>query len=376
MEDFYSVLGVSRDASQEEVQRAYREKAKEWHPDVSERDGAEERFKRIKKAYEVLSDEEKRRQYDRLGHRDFERAEKHGGADRAEGFGGFSGFGTDGVGDIFDMFFGGGGSDRQQRGRDLKTGLKISLEEAFHGTEKEVTYRRRAPCPECDGTGAEEPDSIRTCPECGGSGVERVARNTPQGRFVTQTTCRSCGGEGETVDEPCPKCGGRGRVRERKTVTVDVPPGVRDGQTLTLRNMGEAGEKGAPGGDLHVAVSVEEGDGVRRRGDDLHLVKPITFPQAVFGDEVEVETLDGTLKVEVEPGTQSGEALRLRGKGMPRLRGRGRGDLFVNLQVVTPEPGDLDGDAAEALRAFSEETGNGVEPDEGLLDRVKRRVLG
>lgn len=389
MEDYYSVLGVARDASQEEIQDAYREKAKEYHPDISDHDDAEERFKRVKKAYETLSDGSNRRQYDRLGHRNYEQADKHGATgDGGPGGAGMGGFGGDfsGVGgfggmeDVFDAFFGGGmgrgGRGRGvSRGRDLRTSTTIDLEDAYRGTETRVTYIRTTSCPECGGSGAASEDAVSTCPECSGSGQQRRIRNTPQGRVMTQRTCTRCRGEGRVVEESCEECGGEGRVDSRESVEVDIPPGVGDGQVVRIRGKGQAGERGGPSGDLHVEIRVQNRTDLARDGDDLLYEHEITFPRAVFGDTVEVPHFDGALNVEVPPGTRSGDTLRLRGKGMPRLRGHGSGDLHVKVQVVTPDPGELDGDALEALQQFSESTDHDFQPDQGLLDRFREKVL-
>jgi len=388
MEDYYSVLGVSKDASQEELQEAYRKKAKQYHPDISDHDDAEDRFKEVKKAYETLSDESKRQQYDRMGHQTYEQAEKHGatgdgGSGGAGGMGGFGGVGgAGGMGgfgsmeDIFDAFFGGGASrGGKRRGRDLQTSTTIDLEDAYRGTETTVTYRRTAECPECGGSGAASEDAVSTCPECNGSGQQRQVRNTPQGRVMTQSACTRCRGEGRIVEEECSECGGDGKVRKRESVTVEVPPGVKDGQVVRIRGKGQAGEKGGPSGDLHVEVHVRDHPDFERGGDDLLYRHEISFPQAVFGDTAEIPHFDGDLNVDVPPGTQSGDTLRLRGKGMPRLRGRGEGDVHVNLQVVTPDPGELDEDALEALQQFSESTDHDFQPDQGLLDRFKEKVL-
>lgn len=383
MQDYYSALGVSRDASQEEIKKAYRKKAKEYHPDISKHDDAEEKFKNVKKAYETLSDESARKQYDRLGHRNFEEAKKRGGGPGGTGgpggagAGGFGGFGGGGGGfeDIFDMFFGGGGRKGPRRGRDLQTSATVTLKEAFEGTEKQVTYPRHAACERCDGTGAASDDAIETCGECGGSGAVQQMVNTPQGRMMTRQPCRACQGEGQVVTEPCNRCNGLGKMKERNTVRVTIPPGIRDGQRVRAQGQGEAGERGHPSGDLYVRVNVAPHDRFERRGDELLYVQPVTFPQAVFGDTVRIDTFDGTIDVKVPPGTQSGKKLRLRGKGMPRTSARGRGDMHVTVQVVTPDPSDLDEESVEALQQYAEATGDEVELDEGLLEKLKKRVF-
>jgi molecular chaperone DnaJ len=382
-EDFYDVLGVSRDASEEEIKQAYRTKATEYHPDVSDHPDAEEKFKQIKRAKEVLTDEEKRQQYDQMGHERFEEARKRGGvgggggAGRGNPFGG--GMGGNGAGfggfeDLFNDIFGGGGggrgrSDRPRQGQDLRTRLTLDLEEVYEGVDKQVTIRRPETCDDCDGEGHPPDADSEVCPECEGQGQVTRVQQTPFGRMQQTSTCRRCGGEGELYDETCATCDGAGIVREEVTLTVEVPAGIRDGQTLRMEREGAPGENGGPKGDLLIEVSVQNHEDFERDGDDLFLQYPISFPQAVFGDTVEVETLGGTVEMDVPDGTQSGEQFRLKGKGMPRLRGRGHGDLYVQVQVVTPD--DLTKEQQEALKAFAEAGGEEVEVKEGFFERIK-----
>jgi molecular chaperone DnaJ len=379
-EDFYDVLGVGRDASEEEIQRAYREKVREYHPDVSDDPDAEEKFKKAKTAKEVLTDDEKREMYDQLGHDRFVEAEKRGGVGgggggaRGDPFGGAGGAGpfTD-MQDIFDQFFGGGGGrgggGRQRQGRDLKTGLQIDLEEAFHGTEKQLTVRRPEQCEDCDGTGHPPGTDSRTCPECEGRGQTTTVQQTPLGRVQQRTTCRRCEGEGTLYEETCSTCRGEGIVRNEATLTVEVPAGIRDGQTLRMDGEGAPPEGGGRNGDLLIEVGVADHPEFERDGDDLLKTQPISFPKAVFGDTIEVETLDGTVEVDVPAGTQSGETFRLRGKGMPRLQRRGQGDFYVQVQVVTPD--DLNEEQREALERFAEAGGEEVDVDKGFFDKIK-----
>ena len=374
-EDFYEALGVPRDASEDEIKQAYREQVSEYHPDVSDDPEAEQKFKNIQKAKDVLTDEEKRQQYDKLGHERFTQAEKRGGAGGgaggAGGMGGpFGGGGGGGMGDIFDQFFGGGrGQQGPQQGQDLRTRLSISLQDAFDGVQKQVTVRRPERCPDCDGAGYPEDADVRTCPQCDGKGQVTQVRQTPLGRVQQTQECSRCGGDGELHSESCSTCSGQGKTRERATLTVDVPAGIRSGQTLRMDGEGAPGERGARNGDLLVEVHVDDHPDFDREGDDLHHRHAISFPQAVFGDDIEAPTLDGGANFDLDAGTQSGETFRLKGKGMPHLRGRGHGDLYVTVQVVTPD--SLNEDQREALEQFAEAGGEAIDVDQGFFDKLK-----
>ena len=381
-EDFYDILGVSRDASEEEIQEAYRKKAREYHPDVSDDPNAEEKFKKAKKAKEVLTDEEKRQAYDQMGHERFEQAEKRGGFDGG-GAGGRGGRGGDPFGggfnmeDIFDQFFGGGrrrsrDSNRPRQGQDLKTTLKIDLEAAYEGAEKQVTVRRPESCPDCNGNGHPPDADSQSCPECDGRGQVTQVQQTPMGRVQQTTTCRRCGGEGTLYEETCSTCGGDGVVRNEATLTVEIPAGIQDGQTLRMEREGAPGENGGPNGDLLIDVSIREHPDFEREGDDLRRREPISFPQAVFGDTIEVQTLDGAVELEIPSGTQSGETFRLEGKGMSHLRRRGQGDLYVTVQVYTPE--ELNGEQREALEAFAEASDEDISVEEGFFEKLKNSI--
>ncbi len=380
-EDFYDVLGVSRDASEEEIKQAYREKATKYHPDVSDEPDAEEKFKKIKKAKEVLTDEEKREAYDRMGHERFEQAEKHGGFDGAGGgmggragtagdpFGDVGGMG--GIGDLFEEIFGGGRSSGPRSGRDLRTSMTIDLEEAFQGVSKQLTVTRPQRCPTCEGRGYPPEADVRTCPECNGQGQVRRVQQTPLGRVQQTTTCPRCEGDGELTSETCGTCNGSGITQEESTLTVEVPAGIRDGQTLRMDGEGAPGDRGAPDGDLLIDVSIREHEAFERDGDDLYKTEPLSFPQAVFGDTIRIETLEQEVELDVPEGTQSGETFRLRNEGMPRLRGRGRGDLYVAVQLVTPDPSSLDAAQREALEAFVEAGGEEIDVDQGIFEKLK-----
>ncbi|MFB6253938.1 MAG: molecular chaperone DnaJ [Halobacteriaceae archaeon] len=379
-ENFYDVLGVSRDADEDEIQQAFRKKAAKYHPDVSDDPDAEEKFKKIKKAKEVLTDEEKRRMYDQLGHEQFEQAEKRGGFDeggrqrgaRSQQGNPFGNMGNMGGGmeDIFEQFFGSSGSrQRPQSGRDIRTELTIDLDEAYHGADKKFTIRRPEQCDECNGNGYPPNADVRTCPECNGRGQITQTQQTPLGRVQQTTTCPRCDGEGDIYSETCHQCGGDGTVNREATLSVTVPAGIRDGQTLQMDGEGEPGEGNAPAGDLLIDVNIRDHDKFDREGDDLYRREPISFPQAVFGDSIQIDTFEGTIEMDIPGGTQSGETFRLQGKGMPRLRGRGYGDLYIKTQVVTPE--SLNQEQKEALEKFAEAGGEEISVDEGFFERIK-----
>ncbi|WP_224335979.1 molecular chaperone DnaJ [Haloprofundus halobius] len=381
-EDFYDVLGVSRDADEDEIKQAYRKKAAEYHPDVSDDPDADEKFKKVKKAKEVLTDDEKRRMYDQVGHDRFEEAQKRGGVGGGAGggFGGGNPFGGGGGGggfeDIFNQFFGGGAGgngrgqqNRPRQGRNLRTNVTLDLEDVYEGVTKQVTITRPERCSDCDGEGHPADAESRTCPECNGQGQVTQVSQTPFGRVQQTTTCRRCGGEGELYDETCRTCGGDGTVREEVTLTVDVPAGIQNGQTLRMEREGAPGENRGPNGDLLIDIQVRPHDDFERDGDDLHYKHPISFPQAVFGSTVEIPTLGGSVEMDIPEGTQSGETFRLKGKGMPRLRRRGEGDLYVQVQIVTPE--QMNTEQREALEAFAEAGGEEVDVKEGFFEKIK-----
>jgi molecular chaperone DnaJ len=382
-EDFYDVLGVSRDADEDEIKDAYREKATEYHPDVSDDPNAEEKFKKAKKAKEVLTDDEKRQAYDQMGHERFEQAEKRGGFDEGRGgagrggmgggpFGGGGGMGG-GMGDIFEQFFGGGGGGRQsnrpQKGKDLRTRLTIDLEDAYEGVEKQVSVRRPERCDDCNGEGHPPGTDSHTCEECNGRGQVTQVQQTPLGRVQQTQTCRRCGGEGEIYAETCSTCGGDGTVRREATLSVEVPAGIQSGQTLQMEREGAPGPNGGPNGDLLIEVEIKDHPEFKRDGDDLRRQEPISFPQATFGDTIEIPTFDGTVEMDVPAGTQSGETFRLKDKGMPRLRRRGQGNLYVKVQVVTPE--NMNEEQTEALQQFAEAGGEEISVEEGFFEKIK-----
>jgi molecular chaperone DnaJ len=362
--DYYVILGVSRDADEREIKQAYRQLARKHHPDVAEdKVNAEHKFKEINEAYEVLSDPTKRANYDRFG---------HAGANGSD-FGG--GFGAEGFGDIFDMFFGaqrGGGAQPRRngpaRGSDLRYDVEITLEEAFTGTQREVSFNHLASCGTCRGSGAEPGTLITACDRCGGTGAMRAVRQTPLGQFVTQTTCTKCGGDGQMVPSPCHVCRGRGRVESEKTLTVKIPGGVDDGSRIRISGSGEAGMRGGPDGDLYVYLSVKPHERFRRDAMDIHIDVPISFAQAALGGEIEVPSLHGEVTLHLHPGTQSGSRHRLRGRGMPSVRGSAHGDEYVTIHVVVPTK--LTKRERELLEAYAHETGDKVD-ERSFFERVK-----
>ncbi len=364
--DYYEILGVSRDASEQEIKKAYRRLARKYHPDVNKDDpDAERKFKEISEAYRVLSDPNLRQQYDRFGHDAFEQAARGGAGGPGGGgfdpFGGFGGF--DDLGDIFDMFFGGGGGGRRsrtaaRRGADLRYDLEIDFKEAAFGTKVDIQVTRNEICGHCQGARFEPGTGMERCPQCNGTGEVRQVRQTPFGRFMNVSTCPRCHGEGEIIRTPCTHCMGRGTQRRTRTLTVEIPAGVEDGQRIKLAGEGEAGERGGPPGDLYVFLSVRPHEFFERRGYDIYCEIPISFVQAALGGEVEVPTLEGHAKLRIPEGTQSGTLLRLRSQGIPRLRGHGRGDQFVRVRVVTPTK--LNAKQREALLAFAEAGGEEI----------------
>jgi len=333
--DYYEVLGISKDATQDDIKKAYRNLARKLHPDVNKDDpNSQEKFIEAKEAYDVLSNSEKRAQYDRFGH----------AGPQGQGFGGFGGFdGADfagGFGDIFDMFFGGGGSgrpgNRTRRGSDLRYDLSITFKEAMTGKEVELKIPKQEVCKECDGTGAASKDDIETCSVCGGSGQEETMQNTPFGRIVNRRVCSSCHGQGKKIKKVCPDCKGQGKIRKTKAIKINIPAGVDTGAKIRVASEGEIGENGGQTGDLFIFITVKPHDFFERNGDDIYCEIPITFAQAALGDEIEVPTIDGKVRIKIPEGTQTGKLFRVKGKGAPRLRGYGSGDQFVKTTVVTP----------------------------------------
>lgn len=373
MADLYEILEVSHDASMDEIKRNYRRLARECHPDANPDDpGAEARFKELAAAYEVLSDPDKRSRYDRFGSAD--------GFDVGDPFGS----GVSGLGDLFDAVFGGAGSPfggarrtagGPRRGPDLEAVATIEFNDAVFGTQTDVTVRTATACEDCGGSGAEAGSSPETCTECGGSGEVRMVRQSVLGQIVTAAACRRCGGLGQTIASPCPTCGGDGCWVGDKTYTVDVPRGVDHGSTLRLTGRGAVGPRGGPPGDLYVHLQVTPHERFVREGDDLVERIPIGFAQAALGVKLPLETLDGWEDLVVPRGTQSGASFRLKGRGVPHLSGRGRGDLLVVVDVETPTK--LSDEEAELLRQYALLRGEDLSaPGEGLISKVKSVFQG
>ncbi len=334
--DYYEVLGVGRDADENAIKSAYRRLARQYHPDVNKSDDAEERFKEINEAYEVLSDADKRAAYDRYGHAATQGGFGAGGPGGA-GYGGFPGFG-----DIFEEFFGGMGGMRgaargPARGADLRYDLEITFQEAVFGAEKEVEIPRQEACPVCQGSGAEPGTKPIRCPQCNGTGEVRRAQQTILGQFVSVSTCPRCNGEREIATTPCTNCRGQRRVQVTRKLAVSIPAGVDDGMRIRLAGEGEPGERGGPTGNLFVVLHVTPHPLFQRQENEILLELPINIVQATLGTELDVPTLDGTAKLTIPAGTQHGEVFRLRGKGVPILRSSRRGDQLVVVRVVVPE---------------------------------------
>ena len=350
--DYYEVLGLQKGASDDEIKKAYRQSAKKYHPDLHPGDkDCEEKFKEVNEAYEVLSDKDKRARYDQFG---------HAGVDPNFGAGGgaysggspFGGFGFD---DIFDIFGGFGGrrqnrANAPQRGSDVDTRVTITFEEAAKGCKKTITYNCISTCDECHGTGAQAGSQPKTCSACGGSGRVTINQRSPFGVIQTQRSCDACHGTGKIVDNPCRKCSGSGRQRKSRSVDVTIPAGIKDQQILNIGGHGDAGYNGGPAGDLHVYVTVRAHSLFERRGDDVWCDLPITFTQAVLGTEVTVPTLDGKVKYTIHEGTQPNDIFKLKGRGIPRLGGRGKGDQYVRIVVEIPK--NLNAKQKDLIRDF------------------------
>ncbi len=357
--DYYEVLGVSRDATEDEIKKAYKKLARKYHPDMNPGDKeAEEKFKEVNEANEVLSDPDKKARYDQFGFAGVDPS-YGAGAGGAGGYGSPFDFGD--LGDIFGSFFGGGfGStaarrNGPQRGESIRASVAISFTEAAFGCEKEVTVERSEQCATCKGNGCAPGTTPEVCPDCHGSGAVTRAQRTPFGVMQSQTVCPKCGGTGKIIHQPCPDCGGRGAVRKRKTIKVSIPAGIDDGQTISLRGQGHAGRNGGPSGDLLITVMVRPHEIFRREGTAVFCEAPITFTQAALGAELEIPTIDGKVKYAIPEGTQTGTTFRLKGRGIPDLNGRGRGDQYVTVTIETPK--DLTREQKEALRRFSETLG-------------------
>ncbi|MDQ0414448.1 molecular chaperone DnaJ [Mesobacillus stamsii] len=371
--DYYEVLGVSNSATKDEIKKAYRRLSKKFHPDINKEPGADEKFKEAKEAYEVLSDDQKRAQYDQFGHVDPNQG-FGGGADFGGGFGGFE--------DIFNSFFGGGGGGRRRdpnaprQGADLQYTMTLKFEEAVFGKDADIEIPREETCDTCDGTGAKPGTKVETCTHCHGSGQISVEQNTPFGRIVNRRVCHYCNGTGKEIKEKCTTCSGTGKVTRRNKIHVKIPAGVDDGQQLRVAGKGEAGINGGPSGDLYIVFHIRPHEFFERDGDDIYCEMPITFVQASLGDEVEVPTLHGKVKLKVPSGTQTGTKFRLKGKGVPNVRGYGTGDQHVIVKIITPTK--LSEKQKQLLREYAEISGQTPlgEHEESFFSKVKRAFKG
>ena len=379
--DYYEVLGVSKGATDDEIKKSYRKLAKQYHPDLNPGDkAAEARFKEVNEAYEILSDKEKRARYDQFGHAGVDPNFNPGGG-FGGGFGGFTDMGDIDLGDLFGSFFGGGfgggGSSRRngpQKGETIRTGVAISFEEAAFGCEKEVTVSRTEQCDVCHGTGCAPGTTAEVCPDCHGSGTVRIQRGGGGFSFATTTTCPKCRGAGKIIHQPCKTCNGAGSVRRQKKLAVTIPAGIDNGQAVSLRGQGGAGKNGGPAGDLLIAVTVRPHPTFRREGTSVYMDQPVSFVQAALGAELEIPTIDGTVKYTMHEGTQSGTTFRLRGKGIPGLNGRGRGDQYVTVKVQVPT--GLSRAQKDALKAFGTtmgETAPETDPLKNLFDKHRKK---
>ena len=375
--DYYEVLGLQKGASDDEIKKAFRKLSKKYNQDINQEPDAEAKIKEISEAYEILSDPQKRAAYDQYGHAG---TDPNYGGGYGGGFGGFNGGGFSGGGfggfeDIFESFFGGGGRtanpNAPRQGADLQYAVDLSFEEAIFGVEKNIQYNREETCHTCGGNGAKPGTQPETCHKCHGSGTINVERQTPLGRVMSRQTCDVCHGTGKEIKEPCTTCHGTGHEKKKHSVKVNVPAGVEDGQQMRLSGQGEAGSNGGPYGDLYVVFRVEESDIFDRDGSEIYYELPLNFVQAALGDEVNVPTVHGNVKLKIPAGTQTGTNFRLRGKGAPKLRGNGNGDQQVKVKLITPK--NLNEEQKEALRAYAKASGHvtNEQQPEGFFDKMK-----
>ncbi len=372
--DYYEVLGVDKSATPEAIKKAYRKLAIQYHPDKNPGNKeAEEKFKEINEAYEVLSDENKRSQYDQFGHAAFDQT---AGGGYGGGFSGFTGFSggdySDIFGDIFNMFGGGGSgfassSNRNgpKKGSDLRVNINITFEEAAFGCEKKIKLTRKESCPECSGSGAKKGTSPKTCPTCNGTGQVRVTQKSILGMMQTVRACDHCGGTGQIIEEPCTHCAGSGNVANQRTITVKIPAGVDTGSVLPLRGEGNCGTKGGKNGDVYIIINVKDHKYFERDGINIYLDIPISFVDASLGCEIKVPTLEGDVKLKIPEGTQSGTIFKLKGKGVTNINGFGKGDEFVTVNVEIPKK--LSSKQKQLLKEFDELT-----KKDGAFEKVKK----
>ena len=375
--DFYEVLGVSKGASDDDIKKASRKMAKQYHPDLHPGDKeAEAKFKEVNEAYEILSDKDKRSRYDQFGHAGVD--PNFGAGGFGGGFGGYN-MGDIDLGDLFGSFFGGGfggGGQRAnpnapRRGETLRASVTISFEEAAFGCEKEIMLTRSESCDTCHGSGCAPGTSADTCPDCRGTGTIRIQRGGGAFTFATSAPCTRCQGTGRIIHTPCPDCHGSGSVKKQRKITVNIPAGIDNGQAISLRGQGGAGANGGPAGDLLISVTVRPSDKFQREGTAVYYNHTVSFPQAALGAKLVIPTIDGTVEYDLPKGTQPGTVFRLRGKGIPVLNGRGRGDQFVTVQVQVPT--SLTRDQEETLEAFAESMGEETGGGKGFFDKRRKK---
>ncbi|APX72643.1 molecular chaperone DnaJ [Companilactobacillus allii] len=370
--DPYEVLGVDKNASEDEIKKAFRGLSKKYHPDINKAPDAEEKFKEINDAYETLKDPQKRARFDQYGSAGMNQGQGFSGGAGGEQFGGFE--------DIFSQFFGGGGATRQspnapRQGSDLQYRMDLTFEEGVFGKKTDISYDREEVCKTCDGSGAKPGTHPETCSKCNGSGYVEVDRQTPLGRMRTRVVCDVCNGTGKEIKEKCNICHGKGKVNEKHTLKVTVPAGVEDGQQMRLDSQGEAGENGGPYGDLYIVFHVSPSKEFKREGSTIYSSVNISFPQAALGDEIKVNTVHGPVKLTVPSGTQTGTSFKLRGKGAPVLNSKNIGDQNVTVNIVTPRK--MSGEQRDALKQFSEAGGNKVkEKDSNFFNKIKDAFNG
>lgn len=381
--DYYEVLGVDKNADEKEIKKAYRKLAMKYHPDVSDDEGASEKFKEISEAYAVLSDDEKRQRYDQFGHAGMDGFTAEDFYQNVNFEDIFQGFGFD-IGNIFDMFGFGGGSGRSryggnnqpvaQKGSDIYTEIAISLEEAFTGAEKEIKIRQEQLCPTCNGSKSKPGSEPEICKTCNGTGQVKQVSNTILGQMMNVRPCRDCGGTGKIITDPCEDCHGKGKVRESKTLTIDIPAGVDEGDRLRVANEGNAGDEPGLEGDLIATIHVKDNKKFERDGRNLYYTKHISFPQATLGDEVAIPTIEGkSIEFEIPAGTQSDTVFKLRGQGMPSLRGGSRGNMYVTANVVIPQK--LNTKQKELLEEFARISGDEIKQvEKGFFSKVKDAI--
>lgn len=373
--DYYEILGVSKDASKEEIKKAFRKLARKYHPDVNKNSDAPEKFKEVTKAYETLSDPQKKAQYDQYSEAD----PNQGGFGGFGGSQGFSGADFGGFGDIFDQIFNGGSSRRRdpnapRQGSDLQYEMSITFEEAAFGKTTDIRIPKEETCTTCHGSGAKPGTKPTQCTHCHGTGQLNQEQNTPFGRIVNRRVCPYCHGTGKMIKNPCGTCAGTGKMKVNKKIEVKIPAGIDDGQQIRLSNQGEPGVNGGPSGDLYIVFSVKPHKYYQRAGDDVLLEVPLNFAQVALGDEIEVPTLYGKVKLKIPAGTQTGTKFRLRGKGIKNVRGYGQGDEHITVKVVTPK--HLSDEQKAAFKKLAATEGSPLnEDDESFFDKMKKKVF-